>query len=33
MPNLRIVYAAGCSISDVALFSVIARFPMLAIFR
>jgi Leucine-rich repeat (LRR) protein len=33
MPNLRIVYAAGCSISDMGIQSVVARFPMLAIFR
>jgi len=33
MPNLRIVYAAGCSLNDIAVQSVVARFPMLAIFR
>jgi Leucine-rich repeat (LRR) protein len=33
MPNLRIVYAAGCNISDVAIAGVVARFPMLAIFK
>ena len=33
MPNLRIVYAEGCSLSDWAIASVIARFPTLAIFR
>jgi len=33
MPNLRIVYAKGCDISDMAIASVVARFPMLAIFR
>jgi hypothetical protein len=33
MPNLRIVYAEGCSLSDWAIGSVIAQFPMLAIFQ
>jgi len=33
MPNLRIVYAEGCSISDFAIGGIVARFPMLAIFR
>jgi hypothetical protein len=33
MPNLRIVYAEGCYLSDYAIQNVIARFPMLAIFR
>jgi hypothetical protein len=33
MPNLRIVYAEGCDLSDMAIQSVVARFPMLAIFR
>lgn len=33
MPNLRIVYAAGGIISDMAIHNMIARFPMLAIFR
>ena len=33
MPNLRIVYASGCNISDMAIASVVARFPMLAIFK
>jgi hypothetical protein len=33
MPNLRIVYAEGCNLSDMAVQNVIARFPMLAIFR
>ena len=33
MPNLRIVYAAGCNISDMGIQNVVARFPMLAIFR
>jgi hypothetical protein len=33
MPNLRIVYAAGCGLNDIAIQSVIGRFPMLAIFR
>lgn len=33
MPNLRIVYAEGCDISDMAIGNVVARFPMLAIFR
>jgi Leucine-rich repeat (LRR) protein len=33
MPNLRIVYAAGCNLNDIAIQTVISRFPMLAIFR
>jgi hypothetical protein len=33
MPNLRIVYAEGCNISDLGIQSVVARFPMLAIFH
>jgi internalin A len=33
MPNLRIVYASGCNLSDMAAQNVVARFPMLAIFR
>ena len=33
MPNLRIVYAAGCRLSDMGVQGVVARFPMLAIFR
>jgi hypothetical protein len=33
MPNLRIVYAAGCYLSDMAIQQTISRFPMLAIFR
>jgi len=33
MPNLRIVYAAGCGINDWAIQTVVSRFPMLAIFR
>ena len=33
MPNLRIVYAAGCYLSDMAVQQIVARFPMLAIFR
>jgi internalin A len=33
MPNLRIVYAAGCTLNDIAIQSVVSRFPMLAIFR
>jgi hypothetical protein len=33
MPNLRIVYAAGCTLGDMAVQGVVARFPMLAIFR
>lgn len=33
MPNLRIVYAAGCNLSGIAVQSVVGRFPMLAIFR
>jgi Leucine-rich repeat (LRR) protein len=32
-PNLRIVYASGCGLSEIAVASVVARFPMLAIFR
>lgn len=33
MPNLRIVYAEGCNLNDMAIGSVVMRFPMLAIFR
>jgi len=33
MPNLRIVYAEGCQLSDYAIGGIVARFPMLAIFR
>lgn len=33
MPNLRIVYAEGCYLSDWAVVGMIARFPSLAIFR
>ena len=33
MPNLRIVYAAGCNLSDIGVQNVVTRFPMLAIFR
>ncbi len=33
MPRLRIVYAWNCSLSTMAIQSVVARFPMLAIFR
>jgi hypothetical protein len=33
MPNLRIVYAEGCNISDIGIQSVVSRFPMLAIFH
>ena len=33
MPNLRIVYAAGCYLSDMAIQHIVSRFPMLAIFR
>jgi len=33
MPNLRIVYAEGCQLSDFGIQSVIVRFPTLAIFR
>jgi Leucine-rich repeat (LRR) protein len=33
MPNLRIVYAEGCYLSDCAIAGIIARFPVLAIFR
>ena len=33
MPNLRIVYAAGCPLSDFGIRNVIARFPTLAIFN
>jgi hypothetical protein len=32
MPNLRIVYAEGCPLSDYGIQTVIARFPTLAIF-
>jgi hypothetical protein len=33
MPNLRIVYAEGCNISDMEVMNMKTRFPMLAIFR
>jgi hypothetical protein len=33
MPNLRIVYAESCNLSDFAIRGIIARFPSLAIFR
>jgi hypothetical protein len=33
MPNLRIVYAEGCSLSDIGIQNVVSRFQMLAIFR
>jgi Leucine-rich repeat (LRR) protein len=33
MPNLRIVYAEGCNITDIGIQSVVSRFPMLAIFH
>ena len=33
MPNLRIVYAEGCYLSDYAIVGIIARLPSLAIFR
>lgn len=33
MPNLRIVYAEGCGIGDMAVEQMRYRFPMLAIFR
>jgi Leucine-rich repeat (LRR) protein len=33
MPNLRIVYASGCSLNEIAIQSIVGRFPMLAIFR
>ena len=33
MPNLRIVYAEGCNLSDYAVGGIIARFPTLAIFQ
>jgi hypothetical protein len=33
MPNLRIVYAEGCNIGDMAVLDMKTRFPMLAIFR
>jgi Leucine-rich repeat (LRR) protein len=33
MPNLRIVYAEGCNLNDIAVQGVVARFPLLAIFR
>lgn len=33
MPNLRIVYAAGCVLSSFAIQTVVSRFPMLAIFQ
>jgi hypothetical protein len=32
MPNLRIVYAEGCSISDMEIIDMKNKFPMLAIF-
>jgi Leucine-rich repeat (LRR) protein len=32
MPNLRIVYAEGCNISEFAIRNIIAQFPTLAIF-
>jgi len=32
MPNLRIVYAEGCPLSDFGIQNVISRFPTLAIF-
>jgi hypothetical protein len=32
MPNLRIVYAEGCTLSSYGIQNVIMRFPMLAIF-
>jgi hypothetical protein len=33
MRNLRIVYARDCNLSDMAIQNIVARFPMLAIFR
>jgi hypothetical protein len=33
MPNLRIVYAEGCNISDMGAQGIVSRFPMLAIFH
>jgi hypothetical protein len=33
MPNLRIVYAEGCSISDMGVIDMRTKFPMMAIFR
>jgi hypothetical protein len=33
MPNLRIVYAEGCSFSEMAVQMTVTRFPLLAIFR
>jgi hypothetical protein len=33
MPNLRIVYAEGCTITEIGAQNIISRFPMLAIFR
>lgn len=33
MPNLRIVYAEGTPIGDLAVYRIVQRFPMLAIFR
>jgi hypothetical protein len=33
MPNLRIVYAEGCDITNMGIQNVVSRFPMLAIFR
>ena len=32
MPNLRIVYATGCKLSDYAIGTITLRFPSLAIF-
>jgi Leucine-rich repeat (LRR) protein len=32
-PNLRIVYAAGCNVTDMGIQSIVSRFPMLAIFH
>jgi hypothetical protein len=33
MPNLRIVYAEGCGLSDAGVQNITSKFPMLAIFR
>jgi hypothetical protein len=33
MPNLRIVYAEGSGLNDLAVRDVIVKFPSLAIFR
>lgn len=33
MPNLRIVYAEGTPLGDMAVHGIVQRFPMLAIFR